>query len=40
VTKKLDHNRIINSESVWQELKSTVNYDDTTINFSEVVFQR
>ena len=40
VTKNLDHNRIINSESVWQELKSTVNYDDTTINFSEVVFQR
>jgi len=40
VTKKLDHNRIVNSESVWQELKTTVNYDDTTINFLEVVFQR
>ena len=40
LTKELDHNRIINSESVWQELKSTVNYDDTTINFSDVVYQR
>ena len=39
VTKKFDHGRIINSESVWQELKSTLNYDDTTINFSEVIFQ-
>lgn len=40
VTKQFDHDRVINSESVWQELKSTLNYDDTTINFSEVVFQR
>ena len=40
VTKQFDHYRIINSESVWQELKSTLNYDDTTINFSQVVFQR
>lgn len=40
VTRNLDHSRVINSESVWQELKSTLNYDDTTINFSEVVFQR
>jgi len=39
VTKKFDHTRIVNSESVWQELKSTLNYDDTTINFSEVIFQ-
>ncbi len=35
VTKQFDHNRVINSESVWQELKSTLNYEDTTINFSE-----
>ncbi len=40
VTKQFDHNRIINSESVWHELKITVNYDDSTIDFSEVVFQR
>ena len=40
LTKQFDHDRIINSESVWQELKSTLNYDDTTINFSEVIFQR
>ncbi len=39
VTKKFDHKRIVNSESVWQELKSTLNYDDSTINFSEVIFQ-
>ena len=39
ITKKFDHNRIVNSESVWQELKSTLNYDDTTINFAEVIFQ-
>ena len=39
VTKKYDHQRLINSESVWQELKSTLNYDDTTINFTaEVVY--
>ena len=34
VTKDTDHIRIINSESVWQELKLHLNYDDTTINFS------
>lgn len=33
VTKGFDHTRIINSESVWQELKSHLNYEDTTINF-------
>ncbi len=39
VTRNFDHSRLVNSESVWQELKSTLNYDDTTINFSEVVIQ-
>ena len=34
ITKDTDHIRIINSESVWQELKSHLNYDDTTINFT------
>ncbi len=34
VTKNTDHVRIINSESVWQALKSHLNYDDTTINFT------
>jgi len=34
LTKDTDHVRIINSESVWQELKSHLNYDDTTINFT------
>jgi alpha-beta hydrolase superfamily lysophospholipase len=34
VTRDTDHVRIINSESVWQELKSHLNYDDTTINFT------
>ena len=34
LSKDTDHIRIINSESVWQELKSHLNYDDTTINFS------
>lgn len=37
VTKQFDHNQIINSESVWQELKSTLNYDDTTINFTQTI---
>lgn len=37
VTKQFDHDMIINSESVWQELKSTLNYDDTTINFSDTI---
>ena len=40
VTRNTDHVRIINSESVWQELKSHLNYDDTTINFTaEIVYQ-
>lgn len=30
VTKEYDHVRIINSESVWHELKTHLNYDDTT----------
>lgn len=37
VSKNCDHNRIISSESVWQELKSLLNYDDTTINFTQIV---
>ena len=37
VTRQCDHLRIINSESVWQELKSHLNYDDTTINFAEEI---
>lgn len=40
VTRNFDHVRVINSESVWQELKSHLNYDDTTINFTaEVIYQ-
>jgi len=40
ITKNTDHVRIINSESVWQELKSHLNYDDTTINFTaEIIYQ-
>ncbi len=35
VTREYDHVRIINSESVWQELKSHLNYEDTTINFAD-----
>ena len=35
ITKEWDHDRIINSETVWQGLKSHLNYDDTTINFSK-----
>jgi hypothetical protein len=37
VTTKWGHDRIINSESVWHELKSLLNYEDTTINFSRIV---
>lgn len=40
VTKNADHVRIINSETVWQELKSHLNYDDTTVNFTaEFIYQ-
>jgi len=40
VTKNADHVRIINSETVWQELKSHLNYDDTTVNFTaEIIYQ-
>jgi len=40
VSKDTDHIRIINSESVWQELKSHLNYDDTTINFSAQIIDQ
>ncbi len=40
VTRNFDHVRVINSESVWQELKSHLNYDDTTINFTAEVIYR
>ena len=40
LTKDTDHIRIINSESVWQELKKHLNYDDTTINFSAEIIGR
>jgi esterase/lipase len=40
VTKNSDHVRIINTETVWQELKSHLNYDDTTVNFTaEIIYQ-
>ena len=39
VTNDWGHNRIISSESVWAELKSHVNYEDTTINFSKIVLE-
>jgi len=40
VTHHCDHVRIINSESVWQQLKSHLNYDDTSINFTaEVIYE-
>ncbi len=37
VTNNCNHNRIISSESVWHELKSLLNYDDSTINFMQIV---
>jgi pimeloyl-ACP methyl ester carboxylesterase len=37
VTNNWGHDRVINSESVWHELKSVLNYEDTTINFSNIV---
>ena len=37
LTKNTDHVRVIDSESVWQELKAHLNYDDTTINFSSEI---
>ena len=40
VTRATDHVRIINSESVWQALKSHLNYDDTTINFTSEIIER
>ena len=39
-TRDWDHERIIHSESVWQQLKSHLNYDDTSVNFTaEVVYR-
>jgi esterase/lipase len=40
LTKHTDHVRIINSESVWQELKTHLNYDDTTINFTAEIINQ
>lgn len=37
LTREYDHDRVINSESVWQELKSHLNYEDTTINFADKI---
>ncbi len=40
VTRNFDHERVINCETVWQELKSHLNYDDTSIHFiAEVIYQ-
>jgi len=36
-TREYGHNRVISSETVWHELKSHINYDDTTINFHNIV---
>ena len=35
ITRSTDHVRIINSETVWQALKSHLDYHDTTVNFTE-----
>ena len=40
ITRDTDHVRIINCESVWQELKSHLNYDDTTINFTTEILEQ
>lgn len=37
ITNKWGHDRVINAESVWHELKSILNYEDTTVNFSRIV---
>ncbi len=37
LTRHTDHQRIINSESVWQELKTHLNYEDTTVNFTSEI---
>ena len=39
VTRDCDHLRLITSESVWQELKSHLNYEDTTINFTAEIIR-
>ena len=40
IARDTDRIRIINTETVWQELKSHLNYDDTTVNFTaEIVYQ-
>lgn len=35
LTREYDHFRILHSESTWHELKSLLNYEDTTINFAQ-----
>ncbi len=35
VTRGFGHNRVIVAETLWQELKSHLNYEDTTINFAQ-----
>ena len=40
LTRHTDHLRIIQSESVWQVLKSQLNYDDSTIGYSADIIHR
>jgi hypothetical protein len=39
ITKGRGHNRVISAEPLWQELKSHLNYEDTTINFAQNYLQ-
>ena len=40
VTKGYSHTQLITSETVWKELKSHLNYEDTTINFMQTIVKQ
>lgn len=40
LTREYGHFRILHSESVWHELKSVLNYEDTTINFAHKILDK
>ena len=40
LTREYGHLRILHSESIWHELKSVLNYEDTTINFASKILDK
>ena len=37
LTQDQGHSKIVSPESTWQEMKSHLNYEDTTVNFADKI---